>query len=170
MSRNLKLTLATLCATLAAAWFITTATELAASAFGIELPAQHSLDVILSARGQRLAWLVAYVVVLAPLAEEAVFRLLLFKGPLSVVRLIMRKPAPTAAAVSVAIVSSALFSATHYIEMPFPDNAFAALFTFGLITCWLYRKTGSIRHPILLHILFNGANLAFAFAFPELAK
>lgn len=170
MSRNARLTLATLCATLAAAWLITTLTEWAAAAFGIELPPQHSLDIILNARGLRLALLLAYVVVLAPFAEEAVFRLLLFKWSLAALKAVSRRPAPAAAVAVVAVVSSALFTATHYIEMPFPDNAFVTLFAFGLIMCWLYRKTGSIWCPILLHTLFNGANLAFAFAFPDLAK
>ena len=63
--------------------------------------------------------------------------------------------------------SSALFSAAHYIAQPFPDAAFLALFFFGLAQCWLYRKTDRIWCAMLNHFLFNLTNLVLLFVVPE---
>ena len=97
------------------------------------------------------AFYVAQVVAIMPVLEEIVFRWLLFK-----------LPAKHLAKLSfvIAIVSSTLFSAVHYLIQPFPDNAFIALFFFGLAQCWLYRRTGRLWCPMLNHALFNLTNLA----------
>ena len=63
--------------------------------------------------------------------------------------------------------SSAAFSAAHYLSQPFPDNAFIALFFFGLSQCWLYRRTGRLWCAILNHGLFNLTNLVLLFVLPE---
>ena len=69
-----------------------------------------------------------------------------------------------------AAAASAAFSAAHYVEAPWPDNAFFALFFFGLAQCWLYRHTRAwygIWSPILNHFLFNLTNLILLFTIPE---
>ncbi len=63
--------------------------------------------------------------------------------------------------------SAAAFSAAHYIQMPWPNNAFIALFFFGLAQCWLYRKTDYLWCPALNHALFNTANLVLMFIVPS---
>ena len=65
------------------------------------------------------------------------------------------------------LLSSALFSAAHYISQPFPDSAFIALFFFGLAQCWLYAKTDRIWCPMLNHTLFNLTNLVLMFVLPK---
>ena len=101
------------------------------------------------------------VLVIMPAIEETVFRWLLFKLP--------RKFAGsrTWAAVAIAVLSSALFSAAHYIAQPWPDAAFIALFFFGLAQCWLYAKAERIWCPMLNHFLFNLTNLILLFLLPQ---
>ena len=65
------------------------------------------------------------------------------------------------------LLSSALFSAAHYIAQPFPDSAFIALFFFGLAQCWLYSKTDHVWCPMLNHTLFNLTNLILMFVLPK---
>ncbi|MCR5414478.1 MAG: CPBP family intramembrane metalloprotease [Kiritimatiellae bacterium] len=95
------------------------------------------------------------VVILAPLWEEAFFRGLLFK-----------LPGPSNA-IAAALGSSVCFAAAHYLAMPWPDNAFAALFFFGMAQCWLYRQTDSLFCVILNHALFNATNLVLLFTLPD---
>ena len=99
------------------------------------------------------------VLVFMPMVEEAVFRQLLFKLPSRL--LPKRRIEPTAA-----ILSSAVFSAAHYISQPWPDSAFLALFFFGLAQCWLYKKTGHLWCAILNHALFNLTNFVLLFILP----
>ena len=141
-------------------------TSVVAGWFGIDLPDQPSLDMVRRARGWELAFWIALVAVAAPVAEELIFRFLLFKVPLWIVQKV-RRTAPGARPVAVAaLVSSALFSAAHYVQMPFPNNAFLALAAFGLCQCALYRRTARLWSPMLNHALFNLTNLALLFVFP----
>ncbi len=93
--------------------------------------------------------------ILAPVIEETVFRWILW-----------RLPRPALEWVP-AITSSALFSAAHYIVMPWPNDAFIALFFFGLAQCWLYKKTGSLWCAMVNHALFNTTNLVLLVALPQ---
>lgn len=102
-----------------------------------------------------LCWIVFSLVALVPALEEVVFRWLLF-----------RLPKPKRPWI-LAVVSSALFSAAHYIQMPWPNNAFIALFFFGMAQCWLYHKTNKLWSPLLNHSLFNMTNLVLLFILPE---
>ena len=100
-----------------------------------------------------LLYIILLLTVLTPVVEEVIFRWALW-----------RLPKPELPLVS-AITSSALFSAAHYIQMPWPNNAFMALFFFGMAQCWLYRKTDSLWCPMLNHGLFNAVNLVLLFVF-----
>ena len=100
-----------------------------------------------------LLHIILFLTVLTPVVEEVIFRWVLW-----------RLPKPGLPLVS-AITSSALFSAAHYIQMPWPNNAFIALFFFGMAQCWLYRKTDSLWCPMLNHGLFNAVNLVLLFVF-----
>jgi len=50
------------------------------------------------------------------------------------------------------------------------NNAFIALFLFGMAQCWLYKTTSWLWSPILNHALFNATNVALIFILPEVAK
>ena len=168
MSGNLKTTLKT--------WPVVTAltiglcylTQLVAGWVGIELPDQANLDLVRRFAGWNKTFILlcAQILFVMPAAEELVFRWLAFMLP---ARIAARR-APSSLhvlRVSLCILSSALFSAAHYIAQPWPDAAFIALFFFGLAQCWLYRKTERIWCPMLNHFLFNLTNLVLMFLLPQ---
>lgn len=175
-AKRLKTTLKTALAVFVGAAALCLLTSLASKyLFGIELPEQESVANIRAAvtalvkrlcggAGWRwallrdfsaLAFILVQITVVVPAAEEAIFRWLLWKLPDP------KRPLVPA------ITSSALFAASHYIFMPWPDSAFLALFFFGMMQCRLYAATGRLWCPILLHSLFNTANLLLIFIFPS---
>jgi len=115
--------------------------------FGIELPEQNQVEAMRRLFRQGpvsiVALSLALVVAVMPILEEFVFRWV------------------TRFSKVLWPISSILFAAAHYLQAPFPDNAFLALFAFGMCQCWLYRQTGCIWYPVLNHALFNLTNLAF---------
>ena len=160
-----------------------------AKLFGVTLNEQMSVQVMLYLRKHcfdsldiflKTALNIALIVAVMPAIEEIVFRGLLYRLPS---RLIARhrrndnKPTTTRLAANrkiekllPAVISSTLFSAAHYYQMPFPDDAFFALFVFGLAQCWLYdhaERWHGIWMPALNHCLFNFTNLFFLFTLPE---
>ena len=140
-------------------------TQLVAGWFGIDLPDQQNVEVVKRCLENAFAsprhfgiaaFLVAQVVVLMPILEELLFRGLLFKVLCKVSRKRLFE-------CSIIVLSSALFSAAHYCQQPWPDSAFLALFFFGVAQCWLYRKTERIGCAMLNHGLFNLTNLVLLF-------
>ena len=153
-------------------------TQLVAGWFGIELPDQANIELVKRYAGWNRTFLVlcAQVIILMPTIEELIFRYLLFKLPtrkLAKFRRFTDSPDSLIAKPSitkfVAVFSSILFSAAHYIVQPWPDAAFIALFFFGLAQCWLYKKTDHLWCAILNHGLFNLTNLVLLFVLPEAA-
>ena len=157
-------------------------TKSAAEWFGLQLPDQPQVEIVRkwilhafdSAQNfTTCAILLLQVLVLLPAVEEVVFRWLLFRLPTralcgsSADGKRSASPWRHVAVAALPVMSSALFSAAHYIAQPFPDAAFIALFFFGLAQCWLYRKTDRIWCPMLNHFLFNLTNLVLMFVLPE---
>lgn len=134
------------------------ATQGIAKLFGIELPDQQNLDIVRRWVGwnKTFALLCAQILILMPALEEIIFRWALYRLP---------KKLPAHEYFIIAI-SSALFTAAHYIAQPWPDAAFLALFFFGIAQCWLYRRTGSLWCAMLNHALFNLTNLVLMFVIP----
>ncbi|MBP5285538.1 MAG: CPBP family intramembrane metalloprotease [Kiritimatiellae bacterium] len=154
--KELKFTVLKACPAITAATLLLCfLTQAAAKLFGIELPEQANLDFVLSHAGFNVLFMktLALILVVMPAVEETIFRYVMFSAI---------KPGRAWLA---AAVSSALFSASHYIGQPFPDNAFVALFFFGYAQCMLLQKTGKLRFTILNHALFNLVNLVLLFAF-----
>lgn len=143
-------------------------TQVVAKWVGVELPDQENLEIVRRAAGWnwQFAFLCVQILLLLPAVEELIFR----KGIYSALgRLVGCSDAPMknrALARLMAVVSSVLFSAAHYVFQPFPDSAFVALFFFGLAQCWLYKKTGRLCCAILNHGLFNLTNLVLLFLIP----
>ena len=166
MSGNLKTTLK--------AWPVVTAltiglcylTQLVAGWIGIELPDQANLELVRKYIGWNKTFILlcAQVLLVMPAVEELIFRWLAFMLP---ARIAAKRTWGSSAADTLCILSSALFSAAHYIAQPFPDAAFIALFFFGLAQCWLYRKTERIWCPMLNHCLFNLSNLVLLVLLPQ---
>ena len=168
-------------------------TQAVAKLFGIELPDQANIDLVRQwglhafdslANFGVFVFLCVQVLVLMPVIEELLFRGLIFRLP---VRFLDRRQKTensgrttadngqttednrrwSRCLVLIAVFSSALFSAAHYLAQPWPDAAFLALFFFGLAQCWLYKKTDRIWCPMLNHALFNLTNLVLLFVVPQ---
>jgi membrane protease YdiL (CAAX protease family) len=92
-----------------------------------------------------LAAVVVTAVVIAPLAEEALFRGFLY--PVA-----KRYLHPAAAA----LIVSLLFGFAHSPLIVVPSLALL-----GVVLIIVYEATGSLRVPIILHGLFNGLQLGF---------
>ena len=151
-------------------------TQTVAKGFGIELPDQANIEIVKRYAGWNwnFVLLCAQVLVLMPAIEEVVFRWLLWRLPtkeLAKFRRFTDSPDSLIAKPSItkciAVLSSILFSAAHYLAQPWPDAAFIALFFFGLAQCWLYKKTSHLWCAILNHGLFNLTNLVLLFILPE---
>ena len=151
-------------------------TQTVAKWFGIELPDQANIELVKRYAGWNKTFILlcAQVLILMPAIEELIFRSLLFKLPtkkLAKFRRFTDSPDSLIAKPSItkfiAVFSSILFSAAHYLAQPFPDSAFLALFFFGLAQCWLYKKTGHLWCAILNHGLFNLTNLVLLFILPD---
>lgn len=89
------------------------------------------------------AYLVFFTVLVAPVAEEFVFRGLLFSAAKK-----MGWPK------SAWIVTSLLFAAIHNSA-----PIFVPLFVFALALTWLYEKTDGLLAPMVAHSLFNAVNV-----------
>ena len=155
-------------------------TQTVAKWFGIELPDQKNIEIVRKIAGLnwQFAFLCVQVLVIMPALEELVFRGLLFRLParrkdarhatsVASEGLETKGTRPEVWAIACAVISSALFSAAHYLAQPWPDAAFLALFFFGLAQCWLYRRTDRIWCAMLNHGLFNLTNLVLLFIVPE---
>ena len=131
-------------------------TEATAKVFGIELPEQNSLDIVRSSIGLNVEFfkILFLALVVAPIGEELFFRGLLWRLPL------WKKSESLVLGITFGVISAVLFSAAHYMRVGAKlDNAFVALFFFGLAQCYLYRRNKTILSPILNHFLFNFTNL-----------
>ena len=168
MNARLKTTLKAWPVVTAATVAVCYLTKTAAELCGIELPDQENITVVKqlvehmfdSTRHFHACMrLFATVLFVMPAIEEFVFRYLLFRLP---TRAMGASLSDLHVAAAVAAISSALFSAAHYLAQPFPDAAFIALFFFGFAQCWLYMKTDRIWCTMLNHCLFNLANLVLA--------
>jgi membrane protease YdiL (CAAX protease family) len=95
-----------------------------------------------------------FAVVLAPVAEEFVFRGMLFP-------FVKQLGYPRLAWLGV----SGLFALIH-----FDAAIFVPLFVLALGLTWLYEKTGNLLAPITAHAIFNAVNLALLLAEPWLEK
>jgi membrane protease YdiL (CAAX protease family) len=102
--------------------------------------------------GLELVLVFLVLVVLAPLAEELLFRGFIFKG--------MRKRLSFWWA---AIITSALFALIHW-----QINVGLDVFALSLVLCWLRERTGSLWPSIMLHATKNG--LAFLLLFTPLGQ
>jgi hypothetical protein len=112
-----------------------------------EDPKQHQMLQFLQEQPgmATFVWLLISVVILAPLAEELVFRVIV-QGWLAT-----RLP-PAGAIVTTAV----LFSAVH----DWPDAL--SLFPLALILGYVYHRSNSYWAVVVLHLLFNATNLAVA--------
>ncbi|MFN0052432.1 MAG: lysostaphin resistance A-like protein [Planctomycetales bacterium] len=115
-----------------------------------EAGARHSFFDILEQHpgAATIGWILLAVVVLAPLAEELLYRVVL-QGWLE-------NRLPTSGAI---VVVAVLFAAMHYVPGR-PDSL--PLFPLALGLGWLYHRRRSYLAVVCLHAAFNATNLALA--------
>jgi membrane protease YdiL (CAAX protease family) len=111
--------------------------------FGVD-PTQEALSQTASVPGL-LPLLFLSGVIIAPIAEEIVFRGYLYKA--------FRDRFKPSYAI---FLSAALFSAIH-LEL----LAAAPLFVIGIVLAYVYEKTGNLMAPITLHVLNNAVAFLF---------
>ena len=92
-------------------------------------------------------------VIIAPVAEEVIFRGYLY----GVIRRFGGR-------IPALLTSSLLFAAIH-VHLP----SMPGLLILAVILCLLYERTGSLWAPITMHALFNAATIATLILWPELA-
>ena len=92
-------------------------------------------------------YLGAFAVVLAPVAEEFIFRGMLYP-------FVKQLGSPRAAFFGI----SAIFALIHL-----DAGTLVPLFVLALALTWLYEKTDNLLAPITAHALFNAANLVLLF-------
>jgi membrane protease YdiL (CAAX protease family) len=109
---------------------------------------QHAVEIFANAKSFWLrGYLALFAVVIAPVAEEFIFRGILFP-------FIKQLGWPKLAWLGV----SFLFALIH-LNAP----TFVPLFVFALALTWLYERTDTLLAPMLAHSLFNSANLVILF-------
>ena len=97
-------------------------------------------------------YLVFFAVVLAPVAEEFIFRGVLYP-------FVKQLGSPRTAFFGV----SALFACIH-----FDAGTLVPLFVLALLLTWLYEKTDCLLASITAHSLFNTANVAMLYLLPQI--
>jgi TPR repeat protein/membrane protease YdiL (CAAX protease family) len=109
------------------------------------LPLQSTQTMIVKAKHESV-WLTYLAIVLvAPLAEEIIFRHYLFDA--------LKRRFSGKVVVNV---TALIFAAIHFDLLHF-----VALFGIGLALGWMKLKSGSLRLPVVLHMLNNGLVAAF---------
>lgn len=130
-------------------WFVSFAWQILLNALGRAPDLQTAIHLFLETDDPlRRAAFIAFAVAVAPVAEEALFRGLLL--PVLVRRM--------GAAAGLALVALG-FAALHA-----DLGTFVALAVFSVALSLAYARTGTLLVPILMHALFNGANLALLLA------
>jgi len=150
--RDLAVTFAAVAVVLPVAWLLQGASVAALKKIGWPVEDQAAVMLLTDAKS---AWLKIYLgtfaVVIAPVAEEFVFRGVLFP-------FVKQLGFPKSAWLGV----SALFALIH-----FDAGTLVPLFMFALALTWLYETTDNLLAPIFAHGLFNAANLAVLFYAPK---
>jgi len=114
-------------------------------------PVQNTLPLIQEALSTNPIGVVVSIVFLVPMAEEVLFRGLLF-GALQ----------KWLSARSTILVTAALFALVHM-----QATYIIPLFWVGLLCGWTRHKSGSLGIPMMIHVLNNGISLALIHYFPE---
>lgn len=130
---------------------------LVALVFRPEAPVEQQVLQDAMAGGRAIVLAVLVAVVMAPIAEELLFRGLLFQA---LRRRIGLWPG--------ALLSSAVFTLIHVEIVTSQPFALVGLFSLGVFLAWAFHRTGSLLVPVLGHAVFNASSLGLAFAVEQL--
>jgi membrane protease YdiL (CAAX protease family) len=144
MSRALLFAVPVVIVFLLPAWLLQAASAYALTKIGWQPETEAAVMVLTSAQAWWLrAYLFLFTLVIGPVAEEFIFRGLLYPC-------LKQRGWPRLAWFGV----SFLFALIHW-----DAAAFVPLFLLALMLTWLYEKTDTLLAPILGHVLFNAVNL-----------
>ena len=148
LKRALVLAVAMMLVILPVAWGLQYFSALVLEKTGWLPEAQRAVDLLVNAKSWWMrGYLAFFAVVLAPVAEEFIFRGMLYP-------FIKQLGWPKLAWIGVSL----LFALIH-VNAP----TFLPLFVFALAQTWLYERTDNLLAPVAAHSLFNGANLVVLF-------
>jgi membrane protease YdiL (CAAX protease family) len=140
LPRDLAWVAAGLLLSLVAGWMLLPITELA----GLKDSSQEVVKQFESANGIEVPLFALGVVLLAPLAEELLFRGALLRG-------LLRRTDPTRAV----FVSALAFALVHVLLDPETIYYVPAFLLLGLVSGWRATKTGNLSQSVMLHVGFN---------------
>jgi len=151
--KSLLLAAGVLAITLPAVWLLQVFSGVALEKIGLPVENQRAVDIFLGIQSIWFRVLFGFfAVVIAPVAEEFVFRGMLYP-------FVKQLGSPRAALFGV----SALFAEIH-----FDAGTLVPLFALALVLTWLYEKTDRLLAPIAVHSLFNATNLVALYFLPQI--
>lgn len=144
VKKSLLLAVAILLPTLVVVWPLQALSVFVLEKLGYPPGNQRAVEMMLSAKSiWASGYFVLFAVVIAPVAEEFIFRGMLFP-------MLKQLGRPKLAWIGVNL----LFAFIH-----FDAAIFLPLFVLALVLTWLYEKTDCLLASIVVHSLFNAANL-----------
>ncbi len=153
LERSLLLAVGVLVFILPAVWLLQGLSGIVLEKIGVPVESQPAVEIYL---GLKAFWLRVcfgtFAVVIAPVAEEFIFRGMLYP-------FVKQLGSPRAALFGV----SAIFAAIH-----FDAGTFVPLFALALALTWLYEMTDNLLAPIAAHSLFNATNLVALHFLPQI--
>jgi membrane protease YdiL (CAAX protease family) len=149
LKKSLLLAASVLAVALPVIWLLQSFSSIALEKVGVPVENQRAVEIFL---GLKSFWFracfVIFAVVVAPVAEEFVFRGMLYP-------FVKQSGSPRAALFGI----SAIFAGIHL-----DAGTFVPLFVLALALTWLYEKTDNLLAPITAHALFNAANFTLLLA------
>ena len=139
---------------LPAGWLLQSLSARVMSRLHLDPVAQSAVEVLRAVHGPGLAAFALLTIVVAPVAEEMLFRGILYPA-------IKQAGFPRLALWG----TSALFAGIH-----FNLAAFLPLLVLALLLTWLYEKPDNLLATITAHSLFNTANLVMFFLADEFSR
>jgi uncharacterized protein len=153
LKRSLALAVGVLLLALPVVWLLQGLSTAALARLGVPPENQRAVEMLLAIKSNwARGYFVLFAVVIAPVAEEFIFRGMLYP-------FIKQLGWPRTAVFGV----SALFAAIH-----FDAGTFASLFVLALVFTWLYEKTDCLLATVSAHSLFNTVNLVALYFQPQL--
>ena len=153
LGKSLLLAAGLLPAVLLMVWLLQGASGMVLEQIGFPLENQRAVEMFL---GLKSFWVRVsfgiFAVVIAPVAEEFIFRGMLYP-------FVKQLGSPRAAFFGI----SAIFAGIH-----FDAGTLVPLFALALVLTWLYEQTDNLLAPIVAHSLFNTVNLAALYFLPQI--
>jgi len=153
LKKSLMLAVGVLPFTLLVVWLLQIFSGAVLEKIGVPVESQPAVEIFL---GLKASWLRVcfgtFAVVVAPVAEEFIFRGMLYP-------FVKQLGSPRAALFGV----SAIFAAIH-----FDAGTIVPLFALALALTWLYEMTDNLLAPIAAHSLFNATNLVALYFLPQI--